>query len=220
MEGVVENLLDDIGALGVFWLLLAAFLLAFGETAFLTDLIVPGEAGLVVVGAATARGGHPLPAIIAAAALGATLGDSVGWLLGRYAANPLVGRWGWTRQRLAPKVERARGHFERRGGAAIFLGRFVGAIRAVVSVVAGMSGMPYPRFLAWNVLASVAWTGLVVSAGYFLGRHADSLVADIGLLVAIVLGSLALLWWLGHRLALERASRRADARVPPDRPAP
>jgi membrane-associated protein len=215
VETFLESVLDDIATLGGGWLLLAAFLLAFGETAFLADLFVPGEVGLVVVGAAAARGGDSLVAMIAAAAAGATLGDSVGWLLGRYGATRLVERWAWTRRRVAPKVDQARGYFERRGGGAVFVGRFVGAVRAVVSVVAGMSGMPYWRFLGWNVLASLAWTGLVVSAGYFLGRHADSIVAEIALLVAIAVGAFAALWWLVRRFARRSGSpsgRDADDR--------
>jgi len=82
----------------------------------------------------------------------------------------------------------------------VFLGRFVGALRAVVSVVAGMSDMPYRRFLPWNVLASVVWSGLVVSAGYFFGRNVESVVGDIGLGIAgaIVFG-VAVYWWIKRR---------------------
>ncbi|MBM3673112.1 MAG: hypothetical protein FJW86_13160 [Actinobacteria bacterium] len=84
MESFITDLLEDVASIGGGWLLLVAFFLAFAETALFADLIVPGEVGLIVAGAAAARGDEPpLVALIAVAALGATLGDSVGWLLGK-----------------------------------------------------------------------------------------------------------------------------------------
>lgn len=203
MESFLEGVLDDIASIGGGWLLLVVFLLAFAETALFMDLIVPGEVGLIVVGAAAARGDEPhLAALIVAASLGATLGDSVGWAIGRYVGADLIERFEWTRKHLGPKVERARTYFTKRGAAAVFFGRFVGALRAVVSVVAGMSDMPYRRFLPWNALASIAWTGLVVSAGYFFGRNVESVVGEVGLIVAATIVASVLIWWfVRHRRA-------------------
>jgi membrane protein DedA with SNARE-associated domain len=199
MAGFVERFLDDLAGLGGGWLLVAAFLLAFGETAFLTDLLVPGDVGLVIVGAAAARDGPPLPALIVVASVGATLGDSVGWLVGRYGVDGLLRRWSWAQRNVEQRLRGAHSYFERRGGGAIFWGRFVGAARALVSVVAGMHGMPYRRFLGWNVLASIAWTSLVLTAGYLLGRHADTVVGDIGLVVTIAVVAAAALWFVVRR---------------------
>jgi membrane-associated protein len=207
VEGLVEQLLDDVASVGGDWLLLAAFLLALGETAFLTDLLVPGEVGLVVVGAAGERAGEPLAALVAAAALGATIGDSIGWLIGRYGATRLVERWPWVRRRFGHSLDRAHRYFERRGGFAVFAGRFVGALRAVVSVVAGMNGMPYLRFLAWNAAASVLWTGLVVSAGFHLGRNAEHLVSDVALGVTALVAGGFVAWLVARRLRRRAAPR-------------
>ena len=124
--------------------------------------------------------------VIAAAALGATLGDSVGWLLGRYGLTWLLEHVPWLHRHLEPRLEPAHAYFERRGGAAVFFGRFVGALRSVVSIVAGTAGMPYLRFLRWNIAASIVWTGLVVSAGYAFGRNVETIVSDVGLIVAAV----------------------------------
>ena len=105
MESFVEDLLDEIASIGGGWLLLAAFLLAFAETALFADLIVPGEVGLIVAGAAAARGDDPhLAPLIVAAAIGATLGDSAGWLLGRTVGTDFVERHDWT-----PPAARAEG---------------------------------------------------------------------------------------------------------------
>jgi membrane protein DedA with SNARE-associated domain len=197
MDSFLKEILDDVASVGGPWLVVAAFLLAFGETALFTDLLVPGEIGLVILGAAAARGGEPnLAVLIAASAVGATLGDSVGWLLGRHVGTRLVDHSPRFRRRFNVQIERAHVYFDHRGGGAVFWGRFVGAFRAVVSVVAGMSGMPYRRFFWWNVLASVGWTGLVVSLGYVFGRSVGSTVGDVGLVVTVVIVVGLSVWWL------------------------
>jgi membrane protein DedA with SNARE-associated domain len=211
VDDFVRDLLDDVGGIGSPWLELLAFALAFGETAFLLDLIVPGEVGMVLVGAAAARHGSPLVTVAIAAALGATLGDSVGWLLGRYGVSRIIERVGWVRRRVEPKLEPARDYFGRRGGAAIVIGRFVGALRSVVAVVAGMSGMPYPRFLGWNLLASVLWAGAVVSAGYAFGANVDAIVSEIGLIISGAVLATTVVVFLVLRV---RAKRHGSTRSP------
>lgn len=169
---------------------------------------------MVVVGAAGAHNGDSLVPLILAASIGATLGDSVGWLIGRHGARPLLERWSWARTRTERQMTQARAYFERRGGAAVFLGRFVGAFRAVISVVAGMSGMPFPRFLAWNIAASIAWTTLVVSLGYFVGENADSLVGDLALIVALAVIAGVGLWVAIRRFRGRGPSSPTEATEP------
>jgi len=185
----------------------AAFLLAFSETALFMDLIIPGETGMVVAGAAAARADVPLATMITAAAVGAIAGDSVSFWVGRRWGMSLIRRWEPLRRRLEPRVERSREYFARRGGAAVFLGRFVGAVRGVVPAVAGMSAMPYRRFLPWNVLASIVWTIAVVSAGYVLGRNVEKVVSKASLVIALVVGAGVVTWWLLRRRSRDRAAR-------------
>lgn len=177
----------------------AAFFLAFAECALFLDLVVPGEAGMVVAGAAAARADVPLPSMIAAAAAGAILGDSVGYAIGRRWGLALVRRWEPVRRRLEPRVERAQEYFADHGGLAVFLGRFVGVVRGVVPVVAGTARMPYRRFLPWNIAASLVWTGAVVSAGYLIGRNVESLVSRASLVVAGVVVVGVGTWWVVAR---------------------
>ena len=196
---IAERILDAIAGLGPVVLHVAAFLLAFGECALFMDLVVPGEAGMVVAGAAAARADVLLVTMIAAAVAGAIAGDSVSFWVGQRWGMSLVRRWEPLRRRLEPRVEVSRAYFARRGGAAVFLGRFVGAVRGVVPAVAGMSAMPYRRFLPWNVLASIVWTSAVVSAGYVLGRNVEKVVSKASLVVALVVGGGAVTWWLLRR---------------------
>lgn len=144
--------------------------LAAGETAIGLDVVVPGEVGMAVMGTVGQNAGLHLVPLIAVAAAGAVLGDSVSYWLGRQYGERVIERVRFLRRHLGPRVDRAHEHFEERGGAALFVGRFVGALRAVLPAVAGIGGMEFPRFLAWNVAASIAWAGTVVSLGWFVGR--------------------------------------------------
>lgn len=210
MADWVLRVLDAAASAGDPALVAAAFGLAFGETALFLDLFVPGEVGMVLVGAASARAGTPVVVMVAAAALGATLGDSVGWWLGARFGRRIVRRFPRLERRLAPSLDRAERYFHERGGAVVFWGRFVGALRSVVSFVAGTAGMPYRRFLGWNVLASACWSTLVVTAGYLFGRNVTTVVSEAGLAVAAAVVLVA----VGVVLLRRRRARRDRAAVP------
>jgi membrane-associated protein len=182
----MRDFIESAGRLGAFALAAIALGLGFGESAIALDLIVPGEAGMVFIGAAAHDGDTPLAVVIAAGAVGAVLGDSVGYLVGRRWGTTVLYRWKWLRRRVEPAIERSRGYFTRRGRAAVFLGRWVGALRAVMPVVAGISEMPYRRFLAWDAPAAILWTGAVVSVGFYFGDDIADLVDRLGLVVSVV----------------------------------
>ena len=186
----------------------AAFFLAFAECALFLDLVVPGEAGMVVAGAAAARADVPLPSMIAAAAAGAIIGDSVSYVIGRRWGLAVVRRWEPVRRRVEPRVERAEQYFAERGGVAVFLGRFVGVVRGVVPVVAGTARMPYRRFLPWNIAASLVWTGAVMSAGYLLGRNVESLVSRASVVVTGVVVAGVVIWWVVARRRRHAAEKK------------
>jgi membrane-associated protein len=94
---------------------------------------------------------------------------------------------------------------QRRGGLAVFAARWVGALRAVMPVVAGISDMRYRRFLAWDVPAVILWTSLVVSVGFYFGDGIAEVVDRIGLTVSLVIVVLV--------VALIVLRRRVNARA-------
>ena len=201
---MLTRIIDLVGGLGFLGLVLAAGGLAFSETAIGLDLLVPGEAGMLVAGAAAAQREYPLVAVAAGAAIGATLGDTVSYLIGRRWGLTILERWRWTR-RLVPKAKEAEGWFERRGGAAVLVGRWVGALRAIVPVVAGTAKMPFPRFLAWNVVASITWAGTAVTLGYVFGTSLAEAVDRAGIWVylgVIVVG--AGVWFIRRQVRSRR----------------
>ena len=152
---MVADLLDAAADLPAWLLYLATWVLAFGESVFLLDLVMPGEAGMVIAGASGHRAGEPLAALIAVAIFGAIAGDSVSYAIGRRYGASVVDRWSLTRRHLKPKLDNAHAYFEKRGGPSVFVGRWVGALRAVVPLVAGAAGMPYRRFLLWDAAGCI-----------------------------------------------------------------
>ena len=215
---MLRSLIDAVAGLDSPMLVLVVAGLAFAETAFLLDLVVPGEVGMVIAGAAGAQADIPLAALVAGAAVGATVGDTVSFYLGRRFGTGLARRWAWTRRRVAPGLDRAHEYFDRHGGRAVFVGRWVGAMRAIVPLVAGSAGMRFRRFLPWNVAASLSWGAAVVSAGYLLGAEVAGLVDRLGQVVSgVALVALAL-WWLRrrrrlHAPTLERSDKGPSALV-------
>lgn len=194
------DLIESIARVGGVALVFLAFGLGFGEGALLADLFVPGEVGMVIVGAAAAHGDVSVVFIVLAGAAGAFAGDSFGYFLGRRFGPGLIERWPRLRRRIEPEYERAQQYFERRGGVAVFVARWVGALRAIVPVVAGTAGMPYRRFAAWDVPAALLWTTVIVGAGYHFGDDVAEAVDRIGLGVSLaVCGAVILALYLLRR---------------------
>ena len=88
------------------------------------------------------------------------------------------------------KLKRAEDTVRRYGGRAVFIGRFTAALRALVPGTAGMSGVPYGRFLVWNALGGAIWATAYVMIGYLAGsqyKHIEQYANYIGIAVVIVI---------------------------------
>ena len=173
-------------------------LFAAGEAAAFVGLFLPGEAALLLGGVLASQGRVSLPVMIAVAVVAAIVGDSIGYEIGRRGGPALK------RSRLGRVVgdERwAKGEafLERRGGPAVFFGRWVGLLRALVPSLAGMGRMPYARFLLWNALGGLLWASAVVLVGYAAGaqyKRVEQLFGRASLLIGltiVLLGGLFLL---------------------------
>ena len=208
-----SRILDAVAGLGGWLLCLAVLGVGFGESAVLLDLVVPGEVGMVVGGAAAARDGVSPWLLVVVGSIGSVLGDSLSFVVGRRWGMTLVRRWRWLRRRVEPRFERAHGYFERHGGRAVFAARWVGALRAVVPAVAGISGMPYRRFLPWDAVAAVLWVTTMVWLGATLGDDIAEVVDRIGTGISlVVLGAVVLVVVLRSRGV--RLGRRPPAPAP------
>ena len=149
---------------------------------------LPGETALIAAAALASTGRLSIVAVIAVAAAGAILGDNVGYWIGRRYGRRLVRRFRWL-EKLLPRAER---FFRRHGGKAVFLARFVAGIRVTGAWMAGISHMPWWRFLVWNAAGGIAWATAVGLVAYYLGRTAADLIARYGLAGAGVVAALAI----------------------------
>lgn len=133
------------------------------ETSVLIGLIVPGDTVVIVAATGVAT---PLEGVILGLAVlvGALLGESIGFWLGR-----LIGPWlqtSWVGRRIgATNWERSQRYLERRGGPAIFLSRFLPVLHSLVPLTVGMSRFSYRRFILWTAPACALWAALYVSIG-------------------------------------------------------
>lgn len=214
VNGIGETILELVSTVGPPELYVLVAVVAMAETLFMADLVVPGEVGMALAGLAAAETSAPLAIVILVAALGAWVGDSLSYLLGRKYARPLLARLPWLRRRIDTSLARATYYFKEHGGRVVLLGRFVGFLRAVVPVAAGMGGMPWRRFTTWNIIASLSWAAIVVSLGYFFGRpFARSLDSTTGLLITLVVGMILIAGWRHARHRADRRRARLTAHV-------
>jgi membrane-associated protein len=128
-------------------------------------------------------------------AIAAIAGDAVNYAIGRFAGLRIIELSGsdprWGRWVNPAYIARAHEFFERHGGKAIVLGRFMPIVRTFVPFVAGVAEMSYPAFAFYNVTGALAWVGICVGAGYLFGnvpiiRDNFSLVA-LGIVIVSVL---------------------------------
>lgn len=168
--------------------LVAVFALPALESSAFVGFLFPGEIALLLGGLLAQQGRVALPAVLAAGLIGAVVGDSVGYAVGRrYGRRLLDGVLGRFVRR--DHLDRAEGLLARRGGRAVFLGRFTAALRLMVPGAAGMAHMPYRTFLFCNVAGAAGWVTLSVLLGYLGGsswQHIAHTASRIGLVALVV----------------------------------
>jgi membrane-associated protein len=191
------------------------FALVFAEDALFVGFVIPGETAAVVGGVIVGKGGFPLPAMIAVVVSAAILGDTVGYEIGTHLGPRLITRKIFDRKR--PQLEKAREFLRRRGGPAIFLGRFTAFFRAVMPALAGLSGMPYRRFALWNITGGVLWGSLFVTLGYLAGNLYDEVARTAGSAAAVVVAVVAVAVLVTWRIRRHRQATAADSSARPQR---
>ena len=213
-----ENLANVVDTLGGPLTYTMLGLIVFCETGLVVTPFLPGDSLLFATGAVTAtvervaaeQGAAPAvtgPAMALVLFACAVLGDGVNYHVGR-AIGPVAfsGRFRWLRRE---HLERTQAFFERHGGRAVVIARFVPIVRTFAPFVAGVGTMAYGRFLFYNVFGAVLWVGLLLGGGYWLGglafvqRHFSKVVLAI---IVVSLLPIAWEWW-----KLRRESRAGAA---------
>ena len=162
LEGFLTDLSDTLGA----WTYALVGGLAFLETGAFVGLVAPGETAVVLGGVVAAEGGVDLPLMLAITWSAAALGDLASFWLGRRLGRRFLVAHGPRLGVTAPRLERVEDFFDRHGGKAILIGRFIGLVRAVAPFLAGASGMRLRAFLPWSLLGTAAWATTFTLVGY------------------------------------------------------
>jgi len=168
-------------------------------------LPLPGETALLTASAYAAAGHLSIVGVVAAAVVGAVLGDAGAYWIGRTGGLALVRRYGRLLRIDDAKLERARGFYRRHGGKTVFFGRFVSLLRMLAALLAGVTRMPYARFTLYNVTGGISWAVLFGALGYAFGRQLPALERTVGqvggllaLLAALLVVVIAAGPWLVH----------------------
>jgi membrane protein DedA with SNARE-associated domain len=184
------QLIEQTGYVGI-------FLLMFLETIFPP---IPSEVIMPIAGVRAAQGPLTLWGVIASGTAGAMLGNLFWYALARVIGlrrfRPFIEKYGRWLTMDWDDVEKAERLFGRFGGIIVSLGRMLPTIRSVISIPAGMLEMRLKSFLLWSTLGTLAWTAMLATAGWGLGRAFRDIEKVLGPLstAIIVLIVAAYLW--------------------------
>jgi membrane-associated protein len=182
--------------------------IVFIETGFFVGFFLPGDSLLVTAGILSAAGKIPLSRLLLPVMLCAIVGDQIGYWIGRSAGAALYRREDslfFKRSHL----QRAHDFYEKYGGRAVILARFVPIIRTFCPPVAGAARMPYTRYLVFDIFGGVFWVGTMILGSYSLGH----LIPNIAQRIHYVIAAVILLSILPVIISLWRA--RTSAAIPP-----
>ena len=155
-----------------------------------------------------------LPWIILVATLAATVGDNLGYALGRRGGRPLLERYKHWFRISDRTVQRGERMFARYGSATIFFARFLFGLRIIAGPLAGVLHMRWKQFVLFNFLGAAVWVTVVALVGYFFGSQWDHVVrvlkeVDTGILIAAA--GIILILWLRHRHNASRQTQQGGA---------
>jgi membrane-associated protein len=170
----------------VAYLVIAA--LVFGETAVFVGFVLPGEIAAVLGGVLASRGHISLPVLIVIVVVAAITGPFIGYEIGRRMGDRLFAAKAL--RRVQGAADKAKAVLSRRGGAAVFLGRFVAVIRALMPAAAGAANVRYRTFAFYNVLGALLWGIGYCLLGYLAGSAYAVVERRVGTGLAIAVGVL------------------------------
>lgn len=195
LPGFLNSLASPLRHYGLWAVLVFVLVEDFG-------IPVPGETILIAAAVYAGAGRLNIVAVGLTGFAAAVLGDNIGYAIGRFGGRKLVERWGKYVFVTTGRLEKAE-HFFARHGAKIIVGaRFIEGLRQANGIIAGLIGMHWLRFLAFNALGAALWVGTWVSVGYLAGQHITAIYNDITTysLYVLIAAVVLLAGWLALRL--------------------
>jgi membrane protein DedA with SNARE-associated domain len=172
---------------------------------------LPGETALIAAAVLAQQGHFSLVAVIVVAAAAAIVGDNGGYWIGRKGGRALLRRTPVIREvfeRALPPAER---FFRKHGAKTVFFGRFVAFLRITSAWLAGITHMPWWKFLFWNAAGGIVWATLVGVVAYQFGRAAAEAINRYGLIGGIVVVGALAIGFVGYRIWKKRLLKNAEA---------
>lgn len=181
---------------------LATFLISAGESVAIIGTIVPGTVMMTAIGALVGAGVIPFWSTLIWAILGAIVGDGISYWFGHYFKDRMHNVWPF---RNHPNIlASGEKFFYKHGGMSVFIGRFVGPVRALVPLVAGMLGLKPIRFYIANIVSAILWAPIYMLPGFILGAASMELPSELAarVLILLILGGLVIVLciWLIKKL--------------------
>lgn len=180
-----------LGGVSVVGALVLIGLIVYAETGFLFGLFLPGDTLLLVVGVFAAQGDLPLVWSMLIIFIAAILGDNTGYFIGR-TTGPRIFKKNKGLLFREEYIERAEHFYKRHGGKTIIVARFIGYVRTLVPIVAGVAKMHRPKFIVYNILGAAIWTLTFVLLGYWLGVEAGEQIRRY-FVPSLIVGALLIL---------------------------
>jgi len=203
MEGVIDLIQPYFEEYGY----LIVFLMVMLENSAFVGAAVPGDVVLLLAGFYVERSALNLGPVCALAFVGALLGDTIGYSVGRFAGRRVVDRFG---KRLFPpdRLERVDRYFQEYGMWAVAVGRITPVVRTINTFAAGMARMPFPRFLVSVAFAAGVWAVVMPTIGFFLSDSLEVVRRALGWAgVVVFLIFIAGLYWTYRRMVQRLAER-------------
>jgi len=181
----MHNLLDPSHLVRTFGYL-GLFITIFLESGIIIGFFLPGDSLLFTAGLLASQHDLNILAVIVLAVTGAILGNNAGYYTGKKTGPALFNRpksWIFSPER----VREAHIFFEKEGGRALVLARFIPAVRTFVPIIAGVGKMPYRRFFKFNALGGLLWGILLPVLGYTLGKTVPSIDKYLLPVIALII---------------------------------
>jgi membrane protein DedA with SNARE-associated domain len=197
---MLDIIVDYLGTLGVGGLLVAVYIEALG-------LPFPGGIMVILAGVLAGQGKIGLGPVIGATVLGFSLGASTAFYLGKNVGEPLMERYGSYLHITPDSFCQAQRWLEQSSAAFILIGRFIPMVSNLTPYIAGMSHLTWHKFLFYNSIFVLLWSGFHISLGLFFGHNWQHLVAETQSKLLFIAPGLLILYMIIKYLQLNRKKK-------------
>jgi membrane protein DedA with SNARE-associated domain len=169
----------------------------------------PGQSIMIAAAVYAGTGNMSLPMVALVSFVAATLGDNVGYAIGRFGGRTLIHRFGRYVGLTEARLGRMEDRFARHGAKLVVVARFVDGLRQFNGVLSGLAGMPWSRFLVFNAIGAALWVAIWCTVGRLAGHHLDAVYHQISRyqLLLIPLLVLVVAFFVGRHLWHRRKAR-------------